>query len=54
MLNGAKGIELEVDDFVFMRPTQSEFVMLQFGDLAIVRDGKIVDAWPVLDQSGTL
>jgi D-serine deaminase-like pyridoxal phosphate-dependent protein len=54
MLNGAAGVELAVDDFVFMRPTQSEFVMLQFGDLVIVRNGEIVDTWPVLSQTGTI
>jgi len=43
-----------VDDFAFMRPTQSEFVMLQFGDLIMVRGGEIVDAWSVLDQTGEL
>ncbi len=50
ILNGSSRVELGVDDYVFYRPTQSEFVMLQFGDLAIVRDGRIVDFWPVLGQ----
>ncbi len=50
MLNGSENVDLDVDDYVFYRPTQSEFVMLQFGDLAIVRDGRIIDFWPVLDQ----
>ncbi len=50
MLNGSQQVDLAVDDYVFYRPTQSEFVMLQFGDLAIVRGGKIVDFWPVLDE----
>ncbi|MEM9177889.1 MAG: alanine racemase, partial [Myxococcota bacterium] len=45
MLNGSQGVALDVDDFVFYRPTQSEFVMLQFGDVAIVRGGEIVDFW---------
>jgi len=52
MLNGSAEIALAVDDFVFLRPTQSEFVMLQFGDLIMVRGEEIVDAWSVLDQSG--
>lgn len=52
MLNGARGVELEVDDYVFYRPTQSESVLLQFGDLAIVRGGRIVDFWPVLEERG--
>lgn len=50
MLNGSRAVELEVDDYVFYRPTQSESVMLQFGDLALVRGGRIVDFWPVLEE----
>lgn len=50
MLNGARSVELEVDDYVFYRPTQSESVMLQFGDLALVRGGRIVDFWPVFEE----
>ena len=52
MLNGARAVDLEVDGYVFYRPTQSESVMLQFGDLAIVRGGRIVDFWPVLEERG--
>ncbi|CAE7205118.1 purK [Symbiodinium microadriaticum] len=51
MLNGAARIVLDVDDFVFLRPTQSEFVFLQFGDLAVFDGEEITDFWPVLDQS---
>lgn len=50
MLNGARSVDLDVDGYVFYRPTQSESVMLQFGDLALVRRGRIVDFWPVLAQ----
>lgn len=52
MLNGSSAVALGVDDYVFYRPTQSEFVMLQFGDIAAVRGGEIVDFWPPLAQSG--
>ncbi|MBY0402163.1 DSD1 family PLP-dependent enzyme [Myxococcota bacterium] len=52
MLNGSAGVRLEVDDFVFYRPTQSESVLLQFGDLALVRAGRIVDFWPVFEERG--
>ncbi|RGP54299.1 alanine racemase [Pseudomonas abyssi] len=38
---------LQVDDLVFMRPTQSEAVLLQFGDLLAVRAGRVVGHWPV-------
>ncbi len=48
MINGSGSIDLSVDDFVFLRPHQSEFVFLQFGDLLAVRDGRVVDHWPIL------
>ena len=50
MLNGSARVELGVDDYVFYRPTQSEFVMLQFGEIAAVRGGRIIDFWAPLDQ----
>jgi D-serine deaminase-like pyridoxal phosphate-dependent protein len=50
MLNGPVDTRVEVDDYIFLRPTQSESVMLQFGDLVIVRDGDIVGRWPVFPQ----
>jgi len=52
MLNGSAGVALDVDDYVFYRPTQSESVMLQFGDLALVRGGRIVDFWPIFEERG--
>jgi D-serine deaminase-like pyridoxal phosphate-dependent protein len=45
---GSAAVGLKVDDQVFLRPTQSEFVFLQFGDLVAVRGGKIEAYWPVL------
>ncbi|WP_029918578.1 DSD1 family PLP-dependent enzyme [Nevskia soli] len=45
IVNASPGVGLKVDDQVFFRPTQSEFVLLQFGDLVAVRGGKIVDYW---------
>ena len=50
MLNAQADIGIEVDDYVFLRPTQSESVMLQFGDLLVVRGGDIIDRWPVFSQ----
>lgn len=47
LLNGAAATDLAVGDHVFLRPTQSEAVMLQFGDLVVVRGGRIEDHWPV-------
>ena len=36
------------DDYAFLRPTQSEFVLQQFGPIAVFSSGAIVDRWPVL------
>ncbi|MEE4299140.1 MAG: DSD1 family PLP-dependent enzyme [Pseudomonadales bacterium] len=46
-LSTSTAVDLQPGDHVFLRPTQSEFVMLQFGDLRVVEDGRIVDRWPV-------
>lgn len=51
LLNGSSDIQLGVDDFVFLRPHQSEFVFLQFGDLAVYEGGKITALWPAFDES---
>ena len=50
MLNGSTSINLQPDDWVFLRPSQSEHVFLQFGDIAVYEDGEIVDSWPVFSQ----
>lgn len=51
MANGSAATALAVNDHAFLRPTQSEALMLQFGDLLVVRGGRIVDRWPVLSQA---
>jgi D-serine deaminase-like pyridoxal phosphate-dependent protein len=51
MLNGSRNITLQPDDWVFLRPTQSEFVFLQFGDIAVYDDEHIVDHWPVFSET---
>lgn len=51
MLNGGENIDLKPDDFVFLRPSQSEAVFLQFGDIAVYDNGAIVDQWPVFPAS---
>jgi D-serine deaminase-like pyridoxal phosphate-dependent protein len=48
IVNASPEVGLAVDDQVFLRPTQSEFVLLQFGDLVAVRDGRVVDYWAPL------
>jgi D-serine deaminase-like pyridoxal phosphate-dependent protein len=45
-------VDLQVDDYMFLRPTQSEHVMLQFGDLLVVKDGQLAENWPVFHQTG--
>ena len=36
---------LDVDDYLFLRPRQTEAVLLQFGDLAVFDEGRIVETW---------
>ena len=50
MVNGSFKTALEVNDHIFLRPSQSEFVFLQFGDILAVRDGEIIYKWPILRQ----
>jgi D-serine deaminase-like pyridoxal phosphate-dependent protein len=50
MLNGSTSIDLKPDDWIFLRPTQSEFVFLQFGDILVYRDGSISERWPVFSD----
>lgn len=51
LVNGSPAVGLAVDDQVFLRPTQSESVLLQFGDLLAVRGGRIVERWPVYQNA---
>jgi len=46
MLNGSTDVQLGVGDLVFFRPHQSEFVFLQFGDIAVYDQGRVAAAWP--------
>lgn len=50
MINLPAGVELEVDDFVFLQPHQSEFVFLQFGNILVYKDGEIETEWRLLSQ----
>ena len=45
MLNASDAVDVNVDDYVFYRPMQSEFVMLQFGEILGVRKGQIEHRW---------
>ena len=51
MMNGGPELSIQPDEFVFLRPEQSEAVFLQFGDIAVYEDGAIVDTWPVFPIS---
>ncbi len=51
MLNAGSSLDIKADDFVFLRPTQSETVFLQFGDIAVYENGKITEFWPVFPAS---
>jgi D-serine deaminase-like pyridoxal phosphate-dependent protein len=47
IVTASPAVQLNVDDHVFFRPQISEAVLLQFGDLVVLRGGRIVDRWPV-------
>ncbi|WP_417483875.1 alanine racemase [Maricaulis salignorans] len=51
MLNAGTGLDIAPDDFVFFRPSQSEAVFLQFGDIAVYDGGVITDRWSVFAAS---
>lgn len=48
MIHVPEDADLAVDDQVLLRPNDSEAVMLQFGDLWVVRGGALHARWPVL------
>jgi D-serine deaminase-like pyridoxal phosphate-dependent protein len=45
------GVPLSVGDWLFLRPRQSEAVFLQFGAIAVLDGGQVVDHWPVFPAS---
>lgn len=51
LLTGSRKVALTADDTIFLRPTQSEAVFLQFGDLAVWDGSTISDMWPVFPTS---
>lgn len=48
MLVAPKNASINVDDFVFLRPTQSEAVFLQFPTIAVFSGSQIRDLWAPL------
>lgn len=51
LYTGSWRVALKPDDMVFLRPHQSEAVMLQFGDCALYQNGAIGERWPVFGAS---
>jgi D-serine deaminase-like pyridoxal phosphate-dependent protein len=48
MVTSSRRVPLAVNDHIFLRPTQSERQLLEFGDLAVVEGGTLTAWWPVL------
>ncbi len=48
LMTGSKQVELGVDDYIFLHPTQSESVLLQFGSILLFEAGYLSGEWPVL------
>jgi len=51
LLTASWRVHVKPDDSVFLRPHQSEALMLQFGDLALYQQGRIGERWPVFPAS---
>ena len=51
LLTGSDKVTLKPDDYVFLRPTQSEALFLQFGDIALFDGEKITGCWPTFAVS---
>ncbi|MCX8125436.1 MAG: alanine racemase [Spirochaetes bacterium] len=50
IVNGSRSTALQVDDYIFLLPTQSEAIMREFGDVVMIRNGKIAGRYPALPQ----
>lgn len=50
MVCGSLQVGLEVDDFIFFRPQQSEAVFLEFGEILAVKGCRLVETWAPLSQ----
>ncbi len=50
IVNGSARTGIGVDDYIFLRPTQSEGIMREFGDIVLVRGGKIADRWQAFPE----
>ncbi|EMJ99483.1 alanine racemase [Leptospira sp. WS58.C1] len=45
ILTGSRATSLDPDDHVFFRPTQSEKVMAEMGEIHLLRSGKLIGTW---------
>lgn len=50
IVNGSRATGLQVDDYIFLLPTQSEAIMREFGDVLMIRKGRIAGRYPALPQ----
>jgi D-serine deaminase-like pyridoxal phosphate-dependent protein len=50
IVNGSAATGLSVDDHIFLRPSQSEAIMREFGDIIMMRGGKIAVVHPPFPQ----
>lgn len=50
VINGPLDLALNVDDFIFLRPNQSESLFLQFGAIQTVRAGELGAQWSVFSE----
>jgi D-serine deaminase-like pyridoxal phosphate-dependent protein len=51
LLTGEEAADLQPDEYVFFRPTQSEAIFLQFGDIAVFDGEEICAMWPTFPVS---
>ncbi len=47
IIHGSLATTLQPDDFIFLRPTQSEKVMREFGAIKVIRNNQFVGTWDV-------
>lgn len=52
LLLGSGRQALQPGDWVFLRPTQSEAVLQQFGDIAVCENGQVTAMWPTFPPRG--
>lgn len=44
---------INMDDYLYFRPAQSEAIFLQFGNIAVFEDDRIIDWWPVFHPASS-